>query len=213
MRDEWAQLVKSGGWDSKQYLHYLVNMYGTGVCGVLPGQRLKSAKISANLTYEISTFITKVLLLEVVGSSKIHLQEWSATLRDHLEVDDGNIFVQTLYEMIGQLHIFRAPDMPTAVKLFIAHLAKDQYKAEKGFDYFTCESIQLGPYFNLYSELKRRWNTIFMKHPLFSRVMPTTMRQLSGCFYQGQTSRISSLPYVRMEYYWYWMLTYLLLYH
>lgn len=156
MRDEWAQLVKDGRWDSKQYLHYLVNMYGTGICGVLPGQQLKSARISANLTYEISTFITKVLLLEVVGSSKAHLQEWSATLRDHLEVDDGNIFVQTLYELIGQLHIFKAPDMPAAVNIFIAHLAKDHYVPEKGFDHCTCESISLGPYFNLYGELKRR---------------------------------------------------------
>lgn len=78
-------------------------MYATGVCGVLPSQQVKSAKISGNLTFEISAFITKVLLLEFVNGSKQHLQAWTASLRDHLEVDDGNIFVSTLYELFGVL--------------------------------------------------------------------------------------------------------------
>lgn len=30
MRDEWKDMISSGGWNSKQYLHYLVNMYATG---------------------------------------------------------------------------------------------------------------------------------------------------------------------------------------
>lgn len=33
MQAEWSDLIKHGGWNSKQYLHYLVSMYATGLCG------------------------------------------------------------------------------------------------------------------------------------------------------------------------------------
>lgn len=70
-----------------------------------PSQHLKELKVSSNLTFELSTFITKVLLIEVINGGKVHLQEWASYLRDNLAVDDGNIFVSSLYELYGQLHI------------------------------------------------------------------------------------------------------------
>lgn len=48
MRQKWQAIIKNGKWNSKQYLHYLLNMYAFGVCGVLTSQQLKDALISTH---------------------------------------------------------------------------------------------------------------------------------------------------------------------
>lgn len=177
MRKEWVDSIASGKWNSKQYLHYLLNMYATGVCGVLPSQQTKDSAISEQLTYECATFLIQVFLLEVINSSQAKLQEWAANLRDQLVVDTGKIFVDNLYRMLGDLQIFNLNACKQSINTFINHVLTNHYNKIGTYSPCTCDSSILKFSISSVNECKRRWNEMVLEQPVSCSLSPHSMRQ------------------------------------
>lgn len=179
MRHEWLAIVKDGAWNSKQYLHYLLNMYSSGVCGVLPSQQVHNHAISLQLTYEVTSFITKILLLEVVNASRSQLQEWASNIKDQLSADTGKLFVDTLYTMLGDLHIYALRAVPHTIDNFINHVLSSHYTSSlHSYSPCTCDSSVLKCTADSANELKRRWNEQVLEHPLTATLTTHSMRQV-----------------------------------
>lgn len=198
LRGEWVDMVNGGVWNSKQYLHYLLNMYSSGVCGVLPSQQTQDKAISQQLTYEATIFITKLLLLEVVNSSRQHLQDWTLSIKTHLTTENGKMFIDTLYHMLGDLQIYNNTGLPQTVNRFITHLMSQHYRAV-GHVYTpcTCDTSILQCTSGSLGELKRRWNELVLEHPLTDILSPHTMRQLLSWAFQTKPALSEFSPKFR----------------
>lgn len=82
MQQEWKTSLLHPDWNVKQYFLYLVNVYASGVCGVLTDKQLQDSQNTVNLTFEFAQFAIRLFYSQLFSLGKQGIKDWSNHLND-----------------------------------------------------------------------------------------------------------------------------------
>lgn len=185
MQHEWKSSLVNPDWNAKQYYLYLVNVYSSGVCGVLPDKQLIDSQNTVGLTFEFAQFAIRLFYSQLFSLGKQALRDWALHISDIITAnkfyDYTLAWVKILYLASQQSHIASYKgNIPQEAKNFINSLFITNYTSKNGITFFDSGSTDSlsGPITSLKVNVIEIWNALANHKELNHLLSQHTIRQL-----------------------------------